>query len=450
MDVAQSGGTHIGGVAMRLRMTPPWLRGAIFPLTIFSFVATGISYANVVFTSSARWLFLALLGVAIVRAGRAFSVMNNRFGLLVFIYCGWALLTSVWSIVPDLSLAKGIASIFTILIFTAAGRYWANGWTTVRPVYFLAPIALAGLASTFGGVTQSAGRGLELYQGITGNPNLLGLLVAASLPPVGFVMYRAFSQRSKTLLRILSVVAMLILLVLLWRSASRSALLCALCVVGFAGLALRASKMFVVALMAVNIVAITTIAVPEINDHMYERLILKNSAEGDIFFSRREPWRESMEGAIEGGWFGLGYGASFGDSEFDLGLTAFGYGREKGNSQLAILEEMGIVGAVIYALLVLTILVELVSGFRRAPTREMRMEMALLVGLVFGLLMQSVVEGWWTAPGSAESAIFWSTVGVASGLARRAARIRAELLADQQTRPSFQGGMPQRAKLRHQ
>ena len=46
-------------------------------------------------------------------------------------------------------------------------------------------------------------------------------------------------------------------------------------------------------------------------------------------------------------------------------------------------------------------------------------EYALILGLIAGLIAQSVFEAWWTSPGSMESAIFWSALGVASALAQR-------------------------------
>lgn len=179
-----------------------------------------------------------------------------------------------------------------------------------------------------------------------------------------------------TLTRVLATLVVVGLAVLLWRAGSRAAILCALC--------------------------------GEIR-----------ARGGDILFSRRDPWEESYNGALQGGWFGLGYGASYGDTGFSGGLTAVGYGREKCNSQLAVIEETGIVGGVFYVILIFTIFAELLRGVKRAVEPEARMEIALITGLASGLLLQSMFEAWWTSPGSVESALFWSTVGVGSALVRR-------------------------------
>ena len=48
-----------------------------------------------------------------------------------------------------------------------------------------------------------------------------------------------------------------------------------------------------------------------------------------------------------------------------FGLTAIGYGREKANSQLAVLEETGFVGGILYVILIASIGRELFYAYRR-------------------------------------------------------------------------------------
>lgn len=411
---------------MRLRLNKRLLQGATFPIGLFAFAAVGIAYAGIIFTPTTRWVFLALLGLVLIKSGRVSGALNARFGLPALLYCSWCLLTSFWSIVPELSVLKGFASISTILIFTAAGRYWATGWTSNPPLSYLVPIAVAALASAFTGATQNPGEGIQLYQGLTGNPNYLGIIVAASSPLAIFFLHQSFGYRSTSFVRALAVIGTVVLASLLWRAGSRSAIMCTLSVVAFAIVAMRPSKMMMVIILVTSAVAITAVAAPEFEDQLYTRFVMKYSPDGDILYTRREAWVESMEGARQGGWLGLGYGAAYGDTSFSAGLTSVGYGREKGNSQLAVLEEVGAIGAMFYVFLILSIISELIGGLRRAPNRDIRMEIALVTGLMFGLLLQSVFEGWWTSSGSVEAAIFWATVGVGSGLVRRGAQARSE------------------------
>jgi O-antigen ligase len=388
-------------------------QGAIFPIALLAFASVGIRYIGLVFTPATRWIFLALLGLALIKTGRLLGALNTKFGIPALLYCGWCLFTVVWSIVPELSLMKGVASIATILIFSAGGRRWASGWRSIPALFYLAPIAAATLLSMFGTETQNG------YSGITGNPNYLGLIVAASTPFAVFLLYRVYTRRSKSFIRLLVVLGAASLGILLWRSGSRAAILCAACVIAFSVVALRPTKIVLIFTLFISAAAIVSLAVPEFEDRLYTRFVVKYSTSDDVFYTRREVWGESLEGARQGGWLGLGFGASYGDDSFSGGLTSVGYGREKGNSQLAILEELGIVGAVLYAILILSIISELLGNFRRAPDRDTRMELALTTGLAIGLLAQSVFEAWWTSPGSVESTIFWATVGVGSGILRR-------------------------------
>ena len=399
----------------------------MFPIAIIAFVGVGIKYITQVFTPTTRWFFLALLALSLIRSGRILSGFYTQFAPFILLYCGWILLTCTWSTVPELSILKAIATICMIFLFTAAGRYWVSGWTTSRPLFYLTPIVAAALPSAFWGAnsTPSAGVDMQLYQGLTGNPNQLGIVVAASFPLIIFLLCQVFT-RGTLLQRATTVIAALILVTLLLQSGSRASIIVALSVSAFAILALRFSKIITVTILIGSAIGIAVAIVPEIQDQTYTRFVVKYSPDGNLFYSRQEPWQESVKGARQGGWFGLGYGAAYGYKSFSGGLTSVGYGRETGNSQLAIIEEIGIVGLGFYALLLFSIIGQLIGGLRRTHDQERRLEIALVTGLVIGIVLQSGFEGWWTSPGSAESAIFWATVGVGSGLVRRRTRVRFE------------------------
>ena len=82
-----------------------------------------------------------------------------------------------------------------------------------------------------------------------------------------------------------------------------------------------------------------------------------------IIYSRQSAWDVSWNMAKQGGWFGAGYGVSVDRGSFRGGLTAVGYGREKGNTQLAIMEETGIVGLAIHVLIVFSVVGRDVAHF---------------------------------------------------------------------------------------
>src|SRR5262249_8035860 len=146
------------------------------------------------------------------------------------------------------------------------------------------------------------------------------------------------------------------LLALLMLSHSRAAMLAAaICGLSWAA---AAGARRVVGLIFVGIFAATALVVsfPDALEAIEQEYIRKGAADEEgLLRSRRQEWEESLRLAEEGGWIGGGYGVTIGDTSFTGGLTAVGYGREKGNSQLAIVEETGVIGFVFYLLLLLAL-----------------------------------------------------------------------------------------------
>ena len=145
--------------------------------------------------------------------------------------------------------------------------------------------------------------------------------------------------------------------------------------------------------------------------------------ENAILFSREVIWQESYELAMRGGLVGGGYGVTIGEAfQGDIGTTISSgqYGREQGNTQLAILEQTGVIGFALYLILIASIGGALVSGLRCARVEADRVAIGLMGGMLFGMLVMSVFEAWWVAPGSVESATFWMLLGALLGTIRRA------------------------------
>jgi O-antigen ligase len=110
-------------------------------------------------------------------------------------------------------------------------------------------------------------------------------------------------------------------------------------------------------------------------------------------------------------------------------LTAVGYGREKGNSQLAIVEETGVIGLVFYAFFLSALFSYLFRAFRGASDERAKVALGLVTGALLGMTFQSVFEAWWVAPGSPESAFFWAIAGLGLGLSHLVMPKRAEGVA---------------------
>src|SRR5690349_21806843 len=136
-----------------------WLRKVPFPLALVAFAAVGVSYINIVFTPSTRWIFLALLAGSLALSGRIFSGLKGGFGVPLVAYFGWCMGTTAWSQVPQLSFPKSAAMVLTVVALLSGGYYWAVNSRPERTFTYLIPIVLLALLSGIGG------RSSAMYQG---------------------------------------------------------------------------------------------------------------------------------------------------------------------------------------------------------------------------------------------------------------------------------------------
>lgn len=396
-------------------MRRDWAIELLFSLALAAFCAADVHYLNAVFSTSTRWITLYLLVLSLLGQGRLFEVFKSRIARILLIYIAWCVLTCAWSEVPVLSQLKSIALLMTATTFTVAGYSWARRQGREDPVMHLVPVFVIAIVSALPG-PQKFNPGTNLYQGLTVNPNSLGILLASGLPVPMYKGFILWHGRVWSLMMCAWSLLAVVMVATIWLTASRASALCAVAVIGSFALCQSPSRRITVAMLGILVVVPVLIAVPRVRADMYERYAQKVDEHGDVFFTRRDSWGESYSAALEGGIWGVGYGVSSGYTDFNLGLTAKEYGREKGNSQLGVWEETGIVGLVLYACLIFALVIVIHSSLQHATTAQMKAQVALIGGLCVGLLVQSVFEAWWGAPGSQEFVVFFAALGVLTGL----------------------------------
>jgi hypothetical protein len=403
--------------------------GWIFPTTLFGFVAVSVMYFNVVFTPAARWALLACLSVFLLHRGRLFLALRIPPAPLLLAWVSWCALTVVWSDAPLLTGMKSVAAVVVVFAMTSGGIYWAQYVRPDVPISYLAPVMAISVFAALAGfqvIDQTSG-GLHVLRGLTTNANLLGTMLAEGLPFPMFAAYRAYMRHPAQPVRWIGwAAASLGTMILLLLTGARSAALCAACIVIAFAAATFTIRAWLGAGLLACVVAAALIVLPAglgSGWHPVTQFITKGHA--GLLYSRERVWRTSYENAAKGGSLGLGLGVSADAGRFTGSVTATDYGREKGTSQLAILEETGVVGLAIY--------LALLGGLFRCLLREttlvegaMRVQLLLLLGVAAGLVLQSVFEGWWTSPGSLQSILFWSAIGVAFGLRHRSTGSPAE------------------------
>jgi O-antigen ligase len=136
--------------------------------------------------------------------------------------------------------------------------------------------------------------------------------------------------------------------------------------------------------------------------------------EGDILYSRRETLETTFAMARERPWFGHGFGVAADTMPGQVWTGGFttpiGYSREKTNSYLGLVEEVGVTG-------LLPLLAGLGYGIYRAVRKFASIGwsdpigMALLASVLSGLVHVNG-EAWLTSAGSLEAFWFWWTAGV--------------------------------------
>jgi O-antigen ligase len=407
-------------------------RNFLFPLTTLAFVGITVQYVNIIFTPTTRWIFLLALMLYLLVKRRFMFGFQSLFGVALLSYCAWCMSTYSWSEVPQLSLEKAVAFSLVAVAFVSAGHDWIHDRGSLKALACLAPVTVIALfagvmARGGGGAIVTPQRGVELYQGITDNPNMLGSLIAMALP---LLLWVAYKNRARPQVRWVWFALLALAVLLLAKTYSRSAILAAgMVAMGFCWSLKLGRTGFVLALIA-GAMLIATAASTEFFDTIYQDYILKGAtedyilqysqgaSEGGVLYTRQQVWQQSYENAQQGGWVGAGYGVTVGDTAFQGGATAVGYGREKGNTQLAIVEETGLVGLALYSFLLLTIFHPLVSAFRHENNSDRKVLLGIITGALAGFIVMSVFEAWWVSPGSAESAYFWSLAGVGLGLAQ--------------------------------
>jgi hypothetical protein len=180
-------------------------------------------------------------------------------------------------------------------------------------------------------------------------------------------------------------------------SYSRSALL-ALVVGVITYLFITKSKIILAVLFSIfAVILVLYFSVSQIHNSINEVL---NKDGGKILDRRMILWEPSLQAAAQGGIFGLGYGVSAPDIKTPL-LTGSHYEderyvREKGNSTLAIVEETGLIGLMLFLLPIFYFIINIFNS----PNLLLTSHFSLLTATLSAMLVHSQFEAWWVGVGS--------------------------------------------------
>ena len=401
--------------------------GAAVALAMFAFGGVGVSYLNLVFTSMTRFLFVLPVLALLLVHGWLLNGLRGGAGLAATLFFFLAVLSTFWSDVPELSGLKSISYAVIATVFSGAGAFWAQKCARGQELRLFLPLVILVLIASIGGAAVSTASVrmntyIELYRGLTANSNYLGILALSAIPATLWEFYRPHGDTWRRLIGYSLAPALgLVVLLTFSRASIAAAAIMILCFLLGAGL----KRYALITIAAVFSAIVLFVAFPE-KIARYETIYVYKGAIGEqsIIASRVKAWDKSLAGADAGGLVGLGFGVSAGFTEFEEGFSTSNYGREKGNTALAVAEELGSVGLVLYVILLVLMFARIYGGVLRARHPHERVMLSIVFGGLAGLVINSQFEAWFLAPGAFGTPVFWSLFGLGLALVSRYDRER--------------------------
>ncbi|MDR3668317.1 MAG: hypothetical protein P4L35_15855 [Ignavibacteriaceae bacterium] len=344
------------------------------------------------------------------------EIKNKELKLFLVILVSfslWAMITSFWSPYPLQSFIRASVFLVSSCCITLAGYYWINNYSKNGFVYLL-PLNILLLTASFFSLMfklpsdywSGYGFGLKSFWS---HQNVLASLIIFTLPGL---LVMPFKTKKIKIISTLILFSLNIYVLLLTHSrTSATVLLLAIL------LYIVLSKNFKILWIIILIITSVT-AVYLINKDFHSLLhdyIFKTEIS---FLDRKKPiLSATYEASGHGGWKGLGYGVSDSTVEKNLQLNVhYHYEgvrivREKGISVLALLEETGWVGLVLFLLFVGYLFYVLILTYLKTMDRNS----IILICVLFGMCLHAQLEGWWLGVGSVQLPLFMGVAGVIIG-----------------------------------
>jgi hypothetical protein len=392
-------------------------------ITAFALTAAKVFSGSQIFTISAFILLLILAGLGIREAYT--NVQLRKTFLIISLFGIWGLITALWSEYSLISLQKSFYLLAITIGSAAAGWFYAEGRTANFILWVnlaLTSILLFSLFFSYPNGAWSGGSGAG-FRGAALHQNTIAGLLLFTLPGGVIELLNKFKERRKTAVYYLTGL-LLVNIVLITLSYSRAAILALGIFFFIAAFNLLSKKKHKLLLTAAVIITAAIV----FNISFMQAVLLKN--EGELGDNRWFMFQDSFKAAGLGGVAGLGYGISHPEIINKANGSRFVEGRfirEKGNSVLAVIEETGYVGFILF-LLPLGYIFWGVTGGRVRGGRGKAMKTKddfknLKLIIVFSFIIAAIVhaqfEAWWVGPGSVVYPFFIVYVGMATPMLKK-------------------------------
>lgn len=258
----------------------------------------------------------------------------------------WAALTSVWSSYPFVSLSRGLyfllMSLAVVSIIILLKKYKLNFFSVLLPLnLFVVIVSLVSLILGYPDSSWTGGNGLG-FMGFAAHQNTLGALILFAIPaPVYFLI-------TKEKYRLAFFTLLLTNMGLIFLSHSRASLLAlVIFIVILAYLVLKPKIFFSAAVL--TIILLAALFFNTYSNTFTKQFLLKQ--QNNFGDSRYYLFDASYRAAGKNPFFGMGYGISDPRTQVAAAGSHFENGRyirEKGNSTLALVEETGLFGLLLF------------------------------------------------------------------------------------------------------
>jgi O-antigen ligase len=378
-----------------------------FLLLILVFFFAGAGAPPPGFWSAGRWF---VLGVGTV-AGVAHFLRDHRYRLggfhLVAFFC---LIAAVASCSASLYQRDALFKVFSfsLLFFYAASGMRAAVLQRERQ-FFSGLLLFCELLTYVAAICYFA-----LHYGLFGNPNSLGAVMGVLVVPM--ILWGVFATEGTSAQKRLVVVLVLSVL-LLATSHARAGILGATISCAVVCIALRRYQALVLLactglLAAVAVVFVASPATATEPQSLTSAFIYKGHPESGLLGSRRSAWEETVSSVHEHPWFGTGFGTSATESGVSESGSYFESAsrdtREHGNSYLAILEWVGLLGVCPFAALILMVIMNVGKSLKQIRESGTTFSPLIpIVGVVIAGLVNAGFEDWLFAMGYYLCVVFW-------------------------------------------
>ena len=361
-----------------------------------------------------------LLGLFILAGYK--KILENKplkiLTIMLILFGAWAMITALWSDHPLFSLLRG--GYFLLLALGAACgiTLWSDTKAfRENPFGFLLPANLLILGTSLISLIFDwpadawTGGNEHGFMGIFGLQLSLGMaLLTTFLAPFYLFLKSIESIKTKSKKEITHLLFYILILVsnilILLLSHSRAALLSL--AVGiflsfFFFFNIRQKIYFAGGIVLIVVIIFT---VPSLSTK-FEKYTLKGT--GHTTANRDILWGPSYEAAKIGGLFGIGYGTSTTEIEtqFQIVDDAGRLRREKGNGILALIEEVGLIGLILFFA---PIIYAFIMFFKKWQSKSL----VLIVNcsLLIALILHSQFEAWFVGVGGFSLLIFLTIISL--------------------------------------